>query len=71
MPDTRTPTQRIADIQRAGDPITPQQRYDAGALLRDLLATAARHGVTLADFDGVVDLPGGCLDAVLARSVRA
>jgi hypothetical protein len=71
MSDARTPDQRIAAIQRYGDPITPQQRYDAAALLRDVLAAAARHGVTLADFDGVVDLPGGCLDAVLARRVRA
>ncbi|MFB7225629.1 hypothetical protein [Streptomyces sp. NPDC056227] len=71
MTDTRTPDERIADVQRHGHPITPQQRYDAAALLRDLLATAARHGVTLADFDGVVDLPGGCLDAVVARSVPA
>jgi hypothetical protein len=71
MPDTRTLTDRVAAIQRGGPPITPQQRYDATALLGDLLAAAERHGVTLANFDGIVDLPGGCLDAVLARSVRA
>ncbi|MFJ2719488.1 hypothetical protein [Streptomyces sp. NPDC087437] len=35
-----------------GDPITPEQRAAAEELLADMLTTAARHGVTLDDFDG-------------------
>ena len=33
-------------------------------MLADMLDTAERHGVTGADLDGVLGLPGGCLDAV-------
>ncbi|MDX2948879.1 hypothetical protein [Streptomyces caniscabiei] len=64
MPDTRTPAERIAAVHRYGDPITAEQRAAATALLTDLLDAAARHGFTLADFDAVVDLPGGCIDVV-------
>lgn len=66
----RTPTERIAAVHRYGDPVTAQQREHAEALLTDLLAAAERHGVTLADLDGVVDLPGGCLDVVLSKRRR-
>jgi hypothetical protein len=68
--DTRTAAARVAAVHRYGDPVTEQQRAAATALLDDLLATAARHGVALADFDLVVDLPGGCLDVVLAKARR-
>lgn len=67
MSDTRTLADRVAAVERGGPPVTPQNRYDAAALLRDLLAAAARHGVTLADFDWTIDLPGGCLDVILAK----
>lgn len=63
----RTPAERVAAVHRFGDPITDRQRADATALLVDLLDTAARHGVTLTDFDAMVDLPGGCLDVITAR----
>ena len=71
MTDTRTPADRVAAVHRHGDPITAEQRAAATELLDDLLAAAARHGVTLSDFDSVVDLPGGCLDVVLAKVRRS
>lgn len=70
MTDARTPADRVAAIHRYGDPITEQQRATATALLAALLAAAERHGVTLADFDYAIDLPGGCLDVVLAKTRR-
>jgi hypothetical protein len=63
----RTPSARVDAVHRFGDPITPRQRTAATALLVDLLDAAARHGITLADLDAVVDLPGGCLDAIAAK----
>lgn len=65
------PSARIAAVHRYGPPITDEQLVAATALLTDLLATAAVHGVTLADFDGVVDLPGGCVDVITNRDDRA
>ena len=67
MPDTRTLADRIAAVRRGGDPVTAEQRAAAEALLTDMLAAAERHGVTLRDLDFVVDLPGGCLDAIRAK----
>lgn len=66
----RTPAERVAAVHRYGDPITEEQREAAAALLVDILAAAEKHGVTLDDFDDVVDLPGGCLDVVLAKTRR-
>lgn len=68
MPDTRTPADRVAAIHRYGDPVTEQQRDAATALLADLLAAAEKHGVTLADLDHAVDLPGACVDVILAKT---
>lgn len=67
MPDTRTPAERIAAVQRHGAPIADDTRTRATALLEDLLAAAARHGVGLADFDWVADLPGACVDVMAPR----
>ncbi|MFF2549158.1 hypothetical protein ACFVUY_42280 [Kitasatospora sp. NPDC058063] len=66
----RTTTERIAAVQRHGDPITAQQRADAAALLDDLLAAAARHDVGIDDFDWVDDLPGTCIDVITDRDAR-
>jgi hypothetical protein len=70
VPDTRTLADRLALIERGGRPITFQQRYDAERLLSDLLAAAAKHGITLADFDSAIDLPAGCLDVIRAKDNR-
>lgn len=70
MTAIRTPADRVASVHRYGDPVTDGQRAAATALLTDLLAAAERHGVTLADFDGTIDLPGGCLDVILAKTPR-
>ncbi|MFJ2568633.1 hypothetical protein ACIO02_37955 [Streptomyces sp. NPDC087568] len=67
----RSTGERIAAIQRGGDPVTDAQRTAATRLLDALLDAAAEHGVTLDDFDWTVDLPGGCLDVVLAKTRRA
>jgi hypothetical protein len=40
-------------------------------LLAVLLTAAEHHGVTLEDYDAVVDLPGGCLDVVLSKRRRS
>lgn len=66
--DTRTTADRIAVIERGGPPITDKQRADAAELLDDLLAAAAPHGITLADFDWVGNLPGECVDVILAQA---
>ncbi|MFF3420986.1 hypothetical protein ACFYW9_41090 [Streptomyces sp. NPDC002698] len=63
----RTPEQRVADTVRAGSFVTQGQRDRATLLLTDLLAAADRHGVTLDDFDWSIDLPGGCLDAIVTK----
>jgi hypothetical protein len=64
----RTVADRVAAVHRHGDPVTDEQRSAAQALLTDLLEAAARHGVTLDDFDWTVDLPAGCLDVILAKA---
>ncbi|MFE5122152.1 hypothetical protein [Streptomyces sp. NPDC056669] len=65
-----TPADRVAAVRRYGAPVAAAEHSAATALLVDLLEAAERHGVTLADFDGVVDLPGGCLDVVLSKRCR-
>jgi hypothetical protein len=67
----RTPAERVAAIHRHGDPVTDVQREKATALLVGLLEAAGRHGVTLDDFDWTIDLPGGCLDVVLAKTHKS
>lgn len=70
--DTRTTADRIAAIARHGpDPITDNQRERATALLDSLLAAAAEHSATLADFDWTVDLPGACIDVIRSHDHRA
>jgi hypothetical protein len=61
----------IATITRGDVPVTGSQRVAAIALALDLLATAARHGVTRADLDGVTTLAGAAVDAILARDRAA
>jgi hypothetical protein len=66
---TRTPAEAIAAVHRHGPAISPEQRQSALELLRDLLAAAAVHGITLDDhFGWVCDLPAACLDAVRIRN---
>lgn len=64
----RTTADRIAAVQRHGDPITDQQRADARLLLESLLLAAELRGVTLDDFDWVADLPGACVDVTLSKT---
>jgi hypothetical protein len=66
----RTLAERVAAVHRHGDPVTPEQRAAAEQLLADMLKAAGLHGVTIDDFDWVADLPGACLDVVLAKSRR-
>lgn len=66
MTATYTLADRIAAVSRATAP-TEEQAAAAEALLADMLAAAARHGVTLADLDWVTDLPGACVDVVKSR----
>lgn len=68
MHNDLSPAERVAAVRRAGGPVTDEQRAAATALLTDLLEAAARHDVTLDDLDYAVDLPGGCLDVVLAKT---
>jgi hypothetical protein len=70
MTDT-TLADRIRAVRRHGAPITSEQQAAALALLDDLLAAAARHEVTLADLDWIVDVPGVCVDVILAKRDRA
>lgn len=67
MPDTRTLADRIASVQRATT-LTGEQAAAAEQLLADMLTAAGHHGVTLDDFDWTIDLPGGCVDVILAKS---
>lgn len=60
---------RIAAVRRA-TPFNDSERDRARLLLADLLAAADRHGVTLADFDWVADLPGACVDVIRQHDVR-
>ncbi|MBT2429428.1 hypothetical protein J7F02_28380 [Streptomyces sp. ISL-112] len=66
-----TPADRVAAVHRYGTPAGPAVTAQAVALLEALLAAAAEHGVTLADFDGVIDLPGGCLDVMVGVARQA
>ncbi len=66
----RTLAERVDAVHRYGGPVTDAQRAAAAALLASMLEAAAQHGVTLDDFDIAVDLPGGCLDVVLAQARR-
>lgn len=68
---TGTPAERVAAVHRYGTPAGPEVTAQAVALLEALLAAAADHGVTLADFDAAVDLPGVCLDVVAGKARRA
>lgn len=63
-----TPAERVAAVHRCGTPAGPTVVAEAVALLESLLSAAAAHGVTLADFDAVVDLPGGCLDVMVGKA---
>lgn len=67
---SQDPATRINAVQRCGDPVTEDQRAEATALLTDLLVASRSYGATLADFDGVLDLPGGCVDVIVARDDR-
>jgi hypothetical protein len=64
MTDTRTATDRIAAVRRHGQAAPAEQQTAAAELLADLLAAAARHGVTEDDLAYVTDLPGACLDVI-------
>lgn len=70
MQNDLTNAERVAAVRRHGGQVTDEQRAAATALLTDLLEAAARHGVTLADLDYVIDLPSGCLDVVLSKTRR-
>lgn len=61
---------RIAAIERGGGPITDRHRNEATALLIYLLDAADRCEFTLDDFDWVTDLPGACVDVVLAKASK-
>ncbi|MEU0979066.1 hypothetical protein ACIBCC_19445 [Streptomyces griseus] len=63
-----TSAERVAAVHRYGTPAGPVVIAEAVSLLEALLAAAADHGVTLADFDGVIDLPGGCLDVMVGKA---
>lgn len=63
----RSTGERVSAIHRYGGPILEEDRVEATRMLDALLDAASDHGATLDDFDGVVDLPGGCLDVVLSR----
>ncbi|MEU2996869.1 hypothetical protein ABZ684_04730 [Streptomyces sp. NPDC006995] len=58
----------MAAIHRYGTPASPEVTAEAVVLLESLLAAATTHGVTLADFDAVIDLPGGCLDVTVSKA---
>ncbi|MFK0294818.1 hypothetical protein ACIQU6_30700 [Streptomyces sp. NPDC090442] len=69
--DTPSPTNhqgriadRVAAVTLHGAPLTDEQRAAATALVTDLLAAAAAHGVTLEDWDMVLDLPAGAVDVI-------
>jgi hypothetical protein len=67
----RHAAERVEAVRRGGDAhITGEQYADASRLLLALLQAAEPFGVTLADFDWVVDLPSACLDVTLAKNRR-
>lgn len=63
----RSTGERVSEIHRHGGPILEEERVAATRLLDSILDAASDHGATLNDFDGVVDLPGGCVDVILSR----
>ncbi|WP_233521947.1 hypothetical protein [Streptomyces triticagri] len=65
---------RIGEAARQYAPAyrpTPRQSADACALLRDMLAAVAIHGVTFADFDAVADFPRMAIQLVQHRDTSA
>lgn len=64
----RSTTERIAILGRGGEPVTAEQREQAHQLLNAMLRAARPFGVSLDDFDWVINLPGGCLDVILAKT---
>jgi hypothetical protein len=66
----RHPATRIAAVRRHGPPVSDVEREAATALLVDLLAAAARHGVTADDLGRYVDLPAACLAVTVAKTRR-
>ncbi|MFF5707415.1 hypothetical protein ACFY7H_33755 [Streptomyces sp. NPDC012794] len=60
----RSTGERITAVQRAGAPLTEAEHAAATRLLDAMLDAAADQGVTLDDFDWVLDLPGGCRDVI-------
>ncbi|MEU1627265.1 hypothetical protein ABZ746_18450 [Streptomyces sp. NPDC020096] len=62
----RTTADRIAAVRRGGPPVTSEQRDEARRLMNALLGAGQSFGIGLDDFDWVVDLPGVCVDVVLA-----
>lgn len=64
----RTPAERIAAVHRHGPTITAEERQAALQLLTDMLAAAARHGVTADDLARVTDLPAACVVAVRGKT---
>lgn len=66
----RSTGERIAAVQRASHP-TDDQQAAATRLLDVLLDAAAEHQATLDDFDWTVDLPGACVDVILAKTRKA
>ncbi|MFI8995692.1 hypothetical protein [Streptomyces sp. NPDC053542] len=66
--DRNNPADRICRIQRFGSTrVTPQQRAAAITLLRSLLRASSSHGITLADWDKVTDLPAACLGVIITH----
>ncbi|WP_127468699.1 hypothetical protein [Streptomyces sp. B27] len=61
----------MAAVHRYGTPVGPEVTARAVSLLESLLAAATAHGVSLADFDAVIDLPGGCLDVMVGKARQA
>ena len=66
----RTLVQRIAAVERGGDPTTVGQQADAADLLADMLAVLALRGLTLDDADWVTNLPADAVDLVRYRDRR-
>ncbi|WP_420082945.1 hypothetical protein ACN6AT_39230 (plasmid) [Streptomyces sp. JL4002] len=60
----RSTGERVAAVQRAGQPLTDTEQAAATRLLDAMLDAAAAQGVTLDDLDWVLDLPGGCRDVI-------
>lgn len=68
MTDTRTAADRIAAVRRHGRPVTDADQAAAAALLTDLYAAAAQHGITPDNLGFLADLPGLALDAIRSRT---